>query len=47
MARTVLGHRWWSAQELRGTTAVVYPVQLAELLPTITSGWNGQTRTVR
>jgi len=46
-ARTVLGHRWWSAQELRGTTAVVYPVQLAELLPTITSGWNGQTRTVR
>jgi 8-oxo-dGTP pyrophosphatase MutT (NUDIX family) len=46
-ARTVLGHRWWSAQELRDPTAVVYPVQLAELLPTVTSGWNGQTRIVR
>lgn len=46
-ARSVLGHRWWSAQELRDTAAVVYPVQLAELLPTITSAWNGQTRTVR
>lgn len=46
-ALSVLGHRWWSVQELRDTAAVVYPVQLAELLPTITSGWNGQTRTVR
>jgi 8-oxo-dGTP pyrophosphatase MutT (NUDIX family) len=46
--RSVLGYRWWSTQELRDTEAVVYPVQLAELLPTIiTSGWNGQTRTVR
>jgi 8-oxo-dGTP pyrophosphatase MutT (NUDIX family) len=46
-ARMVLGHRWWTVQELRDTSAVVYPVQLAELLPTVTSGWNGQTRTVR
>jgi 8-oxo-dGTP pyrophosphatase MutT (NUDIX family) len=46
-ARSVLGHRWWSAQELRDTAAVIYPLQLAELLPTITGGWNGQTRTVR
>lgn len=45
--RTVLGHRWWSADELRETTAVVYPVQLAELLPTVLNGWNGQTVTVK
>lgn len=45
--RTVLGHRWWTAGELRETSAVVYPAQLAELLPTVTNGWNGQTVTVR
>jgi len=45
--RTVLGHRWWSAAELRETTAVVYPVQLAELLPTVLNGWSGQTVTVK
>jgi 8-oxo-dGTP pyrophosphatase MutT (NUDIX family) len=45
--RTVLGHRWWSAKELEDTTAVIYPVQLAELLPTVTNGWDGTTITVR
>ena len=45
--RTVVGHRWWSADELRETAAVVYPAQLAELLPGITNGWNGQTVPVR
>lgn len=45
--RTVLGHRWWSADELRETTAVIYPAQLAELLPSVTNGWNGQTVPMR
>jgi hypothetical protein len=28
----VLGHRWWSVDELRSATAEVYPEQLADLL---------------
>ena len=45
--RTVLRHRWWTAGELRQTSAVVYPAQLAELLPTVTNGWDGRTVTVK
>jgi 8-oxo-dGTP pyrophosphatase MutT (NUDIX family) len=30
--RSVLGHRWWSVDELRSATAEVYPEQLADLL---------------
>ena len=29
---TVLGHRWWSVQELRATTEVVFPENLADIL---------------
>ncbi len=36
--RTVLGHRWWSATELAATTEVVYPPELAELLPALVAG---------
>jgi 8-oxo-dGTP pyrophosphatase MutT (NUDIX family) len=46
-ARTVLGHRWWSAEELRRTHETVYPVQLAELLPgVLASAWDGHTRPI-
>lgn len=45
---TVRGHRWWTAEELESTEDTVYPVQLAQLLPDLTSkGWDGDTRTVR
>lgn len=46
-ATMVLRHRWWSAEELRRTTEVVYPLQLAELLPAATGEWDGVTRTIR
>lgn len=46
--RTVDGHRWWTAEELRSTKETVYPVQLAELLPDLLTGdWDGTLRTVR
>jgi 8-oxo-dGTP pyrophosphatase MutT (NUDIX family) len=46
--RTVDGHRWWSATELKDTKETVYPVQLAELLPDLlTAEWDGTLRTVR
>ncbi|MET0133460.1 MAG: NUDIX domain-containing protein [Kibdelosporangium sp.] len=45
---TIDEHRWWRAADLRATTDVVYPVQLAELLPGILAGdWDGRTRPVR
>jgi 8-oxo-dGTP pyrophosphatase MutT (NUDIX family) len=44
---TVLRHRWWSADELRRTTDVFYPLQLAELLPAAAGDWDGVTRTIR
>ncbi|MEV4312138.1 NUDIX domain-containing protein [Actinocrispum sp. NPDC049592] len=44
---TIDGHRWWSAEDLRATSDVVYPVQLPELLPTLLAGWDGEVRTVR
>ncbi|WP_086667789.1 NUDIX hydrolase [Lentzea kentuckyensis] len=44
---TISGHRWWSAEELESTEDTVYPVQLAELLPAIDAGWDGETRPVR
>jgi 8-oxo-dGTP pyrophosphatase MutT (NUDIX family) len=34
--RTTSGHRWWSIEELRATTEVIYPEELAELLETLT-----------
>ncbi len=44
---TVLGHRWWSTAELRGTDAVVYPRQLGALLEQLGSGrWDGVTRPI-
>ncbi|HLU53894.1 MAG TPA: NUDIX domain-containing protein [Pseudonocardia sp.] len=46
-ARTVRGHRWWSAEELAATTETVYPLQLAELLPgLVADGWDGRLRTI-
>ncbi len=44
---SISGYRWWSAEELESTEDTVYPVQLAELLPTLTAEWDGQTRSVR
>jgi 8-oxo-dGTP pyrophosphatase MutT (NUDIX family) len=45
---TIDEHRWWSAADLRSTTDVVYPAQLAELLPDLLSAeWDGRTRPVR
>ncbi|MFC6088773.1 NUDIX hydrolase [Saccharothrix lopnurensis] len=45
--RTIRRHRWWSAGELAGEDAVVYPAQLAEELPGVVSGWDGTTRSIR
>ncbi|QFZ24693.1 NUDIX domain-containing protein [Saccharothrix syringae] len=45
--RTIVGHRWWSADELAGADAVVYPVQFAEVLPGALGGWDGTTRSIR
>lgn len=36
--RSVLAHRWWSAAEVAATTEVVYPPELAELLPAVIAG---------
>jgi 8-oxo-dGTP pyrophosphatase MutT (NUDIX family) len=45
---TIDEHRWWSAEDLRATSDVVYPVQLADLLPELLSAeWDGQIRAVR
>jgi 8-oxo-dGTP pyrophosphatase MutT (NUDIX family) len=44
---TVLRHRWWSADELRQTSEIFYPLQLAELLPAASAEWDGTTRTIR
>ena len=45
--RTVRGHRWWSADDLRATTETIYPLQLAELLPGLLSeGWDGRLRLI-
>jgi 8-oxo-dGTP pyrophosphatase MutT (NUDIX family) len=45
--RTVRGHRWWTAGDLRRTTETVYPIQLAELLPgLLTDGWDGRLRLI-
>ncbi len=45
--RSVRGHRWWSADELRATTETVYPLQLAELLPgLLADGWDGGLRII-
>jgi 8-oxo-dGTP pyrophosphatase MutT (NUDIX family) len=44
---TISGYRWWTAEELGSTEDTVYPVQLAELLPSLTADWDGRVRTVR
>jgi hypothetical protein len=45
--RSVRGHRWWSADELRATAETVYPLQLAELLPgLLADGWDGGLRII-
>jgi 8-oxo-dGTP pyrophosphatase MutT (NUDIX family) len=45
--RTVRGHRWWSADDLRATTETIYPLQLAELLPgLLADGWDGRLRLI-
>jgi len=46
--RTVLGHRWWSVDELGSTDQTVHLEQLAELLPDVIAGeWDGRTRVIR
>jgi 8-oxo-dGTP pyrophosphatase MutT (NUDIX family) len=45
-AQTIAEHRWWTAQDLKDTKETVYPVQLADLLPT-TKSWDGTLRAVR
>ncbi|GAA0920423.1 NUDIX hydrolase [Pseudonocardia zijingensis] len=45
--RTVRGYRWWSNDELRRTTATVYPFQLGERLPgLLADGWDGRLRLI-
>jgi 8-oxo-dGTP pyrophosphatase MutT (NUDIX family) len=34
---TILDHKWWSIEELRRTTEIVYPEGLAELLERLTA----------
>lgn len=44
---TVLSHRWWDADELRTTDAVVRPERLADLLGSVRPGdWDGVTRSI-
>ncbi|WP_026425471.1 NUDIX hydrolase [Actinokineospora inagensis] len=43
---TIAEHRWWPATDLRTTGDTVYPVQLADLLPEL-STWDGELRLVR
>ncbi|MFD7655539.1 NUDIX hydrolase [Actinosynnema sp. NPDC059797] len=45
--RTIRRHRWWSVGELAEGDALVYPVQLAEVLPEALAGWDGTTRSIR
>ncbi|PPK67370.1 NUDIX domain-containing protein [Actinokineospora auranticolor] len=45
-SETITAHRWWTTAELRETSETVYPVQLADLLPTLPA-WDGQPRAVR
>jgi 8-oxo-dGTP pyrophosphatase MutT (NUDIX family) len=35
---TLIGHRWWTVDELRATTDVVVPPQLADLLAGLVAG---------
>jgi 8-oxo-dGTP pyrophosphatase MutT (NUDIX family) len=35
---TMLDHRWWSSEELRGANEVIYPEGLADLLERLTAG---------
>ncbi|WP_394617471.1 NUDIX domain-containing protein [Lentzea sp. JNUCC 0626] len=44
---SITAFRWWSAEELEAAEDTVYPVQLAELLPSLRTEWDGETRTVR
>ncbi|USX52384.1 NUDIX domain-containing protein [Lentzea sp. HUAS12] len=44
---SITAHRWWSPAELEAAEDTVYPVQLAELMPTLGQAWDGETRTVR
>jgi 8-oxo-dGTP pyrophosphatase MutT (NUDIX family) len=42
------GQRWWTQRELRATSELIYPEQLAEYLPTLLDGtWDGTTRQIR
>lgn len=44
---TVVGHRWWSVDELRDTGATVYPRELGARLGELPEGrWDGVTREV-
>jgi 8-oxo-dGTP pyrophosphatase MutT (NUDIX family) len=46
--RVIEGHRWWTQRELRSTSEVIYPEQLAEYLPGLLGGnWDGRTRPIR
>ena len=46
-ADVVLGHRWWTDDELRGSGAVIFPRQLGDLLGGLrASQWDGVTRVV-
>jgi 8-oxo-dGTP pyrophosphatase MutT (NUDIX family) len=45
---TVDQHHWWTVRELASTADVVYPPELAELLPPLLAGnWDGRTRSIR
>jgi 8-oxo-dGTP pyrophosphatase MutT (NUDIX family) len=36
--RSLLDHRWWSAEELRASSATVYPSELADLVDAVLDG---------
>jgi ADP-ribose pyrophosphatase YjhB (NUDIX family) len=44
---TVDEHRWWTVPELRSTSELVFPEQLAEILPALLTGrWDGRTQPI-
>jgi 8-oxo-dGTP pyrophosphatase MutT (NUDIX family) len=38
-AAMIVGHRWWTLDELRATTELVYPLDLVRLLSDLLAGW--------
>jgi 8-oxo-dGTP pyrophosphatase MutT (NUDIX family) len=44
---TIDAHRWWTPEDLAGTSDTVYPAEFAAQLPTLlTTTWDGRTRPI-